>query len=65
MERFVVMNGRLEFVSATRDLDKAARSPVNRDDSTVISEAERALIYDILLKKLLSDDRAGRAKVCA
>jgi DNA-binding NtrC family response regulator len=57
MERFVVMNGHLEFVASTRDLQGVQRPQSAEEFSSTLSEAERNGICDLLLKKLLAEER--------
>lgn len=56
MERYVLLNGRLEFVQGTRDLRENAGDP-NKVSSAPVDENERNMIYAMLLKKLLASEK--------
>lgn len=67
IERFVLMEGRLEFVSSTRDLGaldvKKAIERISDDPNTgAISDAERKVIYS-LLQKLLEQQSVQSAEL--
>lgn len=69
IERFVLMDGRLEFVTSTRDLENNGVQQVieqvqRTKGETPIGEDERQMIYT-LLQKLLTKDPSPEAKAYA
>ena len=69
IERFVLMDGRLEFVTSTRDLENNGVQQVieqvqKTKGETPIGEDERQMIYT-LLQKLLTKDQSPEAKAYA
>ena len=61
VERFVLLNGSLEFVPAGRDLESDGM-PVSEAQSEPIQDAERQRIYDFLLRRLMGSEKAAPAE---
>jgi transcriptional regulator with PAS, ATPase and Fis domain len=58
MERYVLLNGRLEFVQATRDpRGEGSSGDAGKVSSAPVDENERNMIYAMLLKKLLASEK--------
>jgi len=66
MERFVLMEGRLEFVPSTRDFkapeggNLPSLTPAVQTQS--VEESERKMIYSLLLKRFLSEQQTEHAR---
>lgn len=58
MERYVLLNGKLEFVQATRDpRGESSTGEAGKVSSAPVDENERNMIYAMLLKKLLASEK--------
>ena len=64
MERFALMDGRLEFGALSRN-SEPTRSPSSANDLARLDEAavgasERKVIYELLLQKLIDSEAPSR-----
>ncbi len=63
MERFVLMGGQIEFISAAREDDEIAPPPPAELPTSAIDNDERKMIYSMLLKEILDSGISERMKL--